>query len=263
MSGNESGAFREKLGERLVFWGSIGLIALGITVIVGAAVANANNPEGDAILQAAQLVFTAILPLIGTWVGTILAFFYTRENFKDAAQSQLDLARLTHDKLVSKPIRDQMIPKSQIVSVIANAGNVNAVPIGTIGATFAKNGVNGRPVSRIVFLSETGVACGVLHKSTWNAVKVAAMEAKQILDEKATAESVLDLPCDRDPGKTFLEYIRATMSFVRVDGTMADAKLAMQSVSGCQDAFVTQSGRPEEAVLGWLTDSEVLRATQS
>jgi hypothetical protein len=37
-----------------------------------------------------RLVFAAVVPLIGTWVGTLLAYNFSRENFEAASQATKD-----------------------------------------------------------------------------------------------------------------------------------------------------------------------------
>ena len=49
----------------------------------------------------------------------------------------------------------------------------------------------------------------------------------------------------------------STAAFVGSQSTLAEAKAAMSSVPNCYDVFVTDTGRPEEPVLGWLTDVKI------
>jgi hypothetical protein len=47
---------------------------------------------------------------------------------------------------------------------------------------------------------------------------------------------------------------RGTSTFVSLAATLGDAKAAMNKVRDCRDVFVTETGSPQEAVLGWITD---------
>ncbi|MBW1841809.1 MAG: hypothetical protein JRI75_08435, partial [Deltaproteobacteria bacterium] len=58
-----------------------GLIVLSIVVVV---------IGGD--LESAKYVFATVLPLFGTWVGTLLAFYFSRENFESATRSVRKMA---------------------------------------------------------------------------------------------------------------------------------------------------------------------------
>jgi len=60
-----------------------GVIALSWVIIVR------NSGEKQISMQ----VLTTVLPLIGTWVGTVMAYYFSRENFEAASRSAAELAR--------------------------------------------------------------------------------------------------------------------------------------------------------------------------
>jgi hypothetical protein len=56
--------------------------------------------------------------------------------------------------------------------------------------------------------------------------------------------------------------VRSTVrriAFVGLNASVAEARDAMLAVKGAQDVFVTRTGRPEEPVEGWLTNSDFAR----
>ncbi len=67
----------------------------------------------------------------------------------------------------------------------------------------------------------------------------------------------------------FLSYrdmqsiVGGAMAFVPATAVLADAKQAMESMDNCQDVFVTETGKPGEPVLGWLTNVEIARHTRA
>ena len=56
---------------RLVIWLAIG----GILLLALAVVISADGKR----LDASERLFTALLPVFSTWVGTVLAYYYTKE----------------------------------------------------------------------------------------------------------------------------------------------------------------------------------------
>jgi hypothetical protein len=74
-------SYRPRLASLLVGFSVAGLTIMSVTVIALA-------PSADRY-DASQLVFGAVLPVLGTWVGTVLAFYFARENFESATESAL------------------------------------------------------------------------------------------------------------------------------------------------------------------------------
>src|SRR5215813_14198228 len=88
--------FRAKLGGRVVMFSAFGVILLGTIVILAAGWSQLYDTSGKnptALKDAAQLIFTSILPLLGTWVGTVLAFYFTKESLEAASRTTLDAVR--------------------------------------------------------------------------------------------------------------------------------------------------------------------------
>jgi len=55
------------------------------------------------------------------------------------------------------------------------------------------------------------------------------------------------------------ELVEKSIAFVSSKTTLGDAKAAMEKTKNCQDVFVTENGRSEEPVIGWLTNTEILK----
>ncbi len=62
----------------------VGIVVVAIVALVAAD--SASRPD------TARLIFTSMLPLFGTWVGTVLAFYFVRENLEAATESTLRLS---------------------------------------------------------------------------------------------------------------------------------------------------------------------------
>src|SRR5208283_5460366 len=62
----------------------------------------------------AKDILSMILPMVGTWVGTVLAFYFGKEQLEAATRSVTAIAReLTPDeKLKSIRVTEKMIPRS-------------------------------------------------------------------------------------------------------------------------------------------------------
>jgi len=193
-----------------------------------------------------QLVFTTVTTLVGTWVGTLLAFYFTRENFEAASRSmQRTIDRLSPDeRLHSVKIEEAMILRGSMKTFDLKADQmVDAVLLSELVAKFAED----ETVSRLPILDAKGAVVAIIHESLLN----------KFLQENPnlTAPTLANIGADRQLGPKLKLF-----GVVARDRTLRDAKTAMESQTGCKDVFVTPSGGASENVVGWITDGRILAA---
>ncbi|WP_139285766.1 hypothetical protein [Tardiphaga sp. OK245] len=195
-------------------------------------------------------VFTGLVPLFGTWAGTILAFYFARENFASANQSVRELVtRLTPDQQLDQlSVRQAMKPRNRIEVLNATA------PETDLNAQQLKD-LFDKGITRIPIFADQKIAF-VVHESTFNKYLVSRQATTARLDLKEVKLA------DFLAHKLGNEEIRKTASqfaMTKLDASLADARDAMMKVNGAQDVFVTDSGLPTESVVGWLTNSDFTR----
>ena len=71
---SDAGA-RTFIAACIVIFSLVGIAAIAILAIVEAGKDRANTT---------RFVFSAVLPLLGTWVGTVLTFYFAQRNFEAA-----------------------------------------------------------------------------------------------------------------------------------------------------------------------------------
>lgn len=221
-------------------WLAIFIVSLSIIGIAAAslvAIALATDMDRP---EMARLVFAAVLPLFGTWVGTVLAFYFARENLQAATESTI---RLTGRLEPRTPVRQVMIPKGQIVAYTLGAG-------GDAGATklsdlYERMKSSGR--QRLPILDASGSALYVVHLSS-----IAAFADSVDADPAHLTQALADLLTHAD-FKTAIEAI----GVVGPDAVIADARAAMRAVERCNDVFVTTDGKRPSPVIGWLTNTDL------
>src|SRR5829696_2303043 len=86
---------RDAAIRRWLAAGIVGASILGIVVVSIVAISTAGKTRAET----SRLVFSSVLPLPGTWVGTVLAFYFARENLAAATESTLRLAGIETDRL--------------------------------------------------------------------------------------------------------------------------------------------------------------------
>ena len=222
------------------FWLAIGVTIVSITAVT--LLARIIISKGTD--TAAQNVLNSVLPLLGTWVGTILAYYFSKENFEAATRSVTELAKQVtpQERLQSTPAKEKMIPRAQMFAKKLPATGIN---LGVLLAELdqVKKG------NRIPFLGDKDEPKYILHRSLID--KFLSSSARGGMTPQALSNLTLQDLLDKDK-----DLLRMAQSFgvVREDTTLADAMNAMARIRDCQDVFVTKAGSKDEAVLGWITN---------
>jgi CBS domain-containing protein len=248
--------FRAQLGSRLVLFSVGALVLLGIAIMVSAAFAGA-----EAVKNAAQLLLSSLLPVFGTWIGTVLAFYYTKENFESASRGTLDVVRAVTQRLTSTRVADAMMPRERIITLsIPARGSLRDVQVADVAAKFDSKGANGQRISRLPIVGADGICRGLLHRGMW--AEMLANAVQPFDPTTARLDTLLTLPYPLREGQTYEEAILGSIAFVKENASVADAKAAMEQVRGCQDVIVTASGTRTEPFLGWISNVDIGRLLQ-
>ncbi len=112
---------------KCVVYGSITFIILTSLLVLAAVVYFSKDLTKDglqAITATWKDVLTVILPVLGAWVGTILAFYFTKENFEAANRS---VREMVGQVSVRKDLRGisakaVMVPRGSITDIRLEQG---------------------------------------------------------------------------------------------------------------------------------------------
>jgi len=261
MANETDAGFRGRLSLYLVVGSAGGVIALGAIVIIAAAYGGG----ATAAKEAAQLVLSSLLPLLGTWVGTVLAYYYSKENFEAATRGQQDLVRSVVQRLQSTNVADKMMPAASVFKIAIPAGQaLKDVALQAVSDMYETPGGNGQKISRLLFVNDKGVCVAIIHRSIWLEMLNAGAKLTPPLDvTRDTLEKVLGESYPTKVSKTFEDFVTGTLAHVAQNKTVADAKSAMESIPLCQDVIVTQSGSDKEPMLGWISNVDIARLSQA
>lgn len=197
--------------------------------------------------EPAKEVLTMLLPVIGTWVGTVLAFYFGREQLEAANRTVDRLAKqlTAEEKLGSIKVMEKMIPRSNVYVATEDPAQLKLLEA---VAALEKEKKNRLPV-----LTPDGKPRLVVHRSTIDRF-IASRAAKGATVDELKALTMESMLQDNEFGKD----LKNTFAVIPKTGTMADAKRAMEALGvWCQDVFVTDSGTSAETVLGWITNGIV------
>jgi len=248
----DDNASRSQLAQAVTTWALAFIGILGI-VIVGAAAVVAYEAPGDKstfFFDTAKYVLGVLLPVVGAWVGTVLAFYFGRENYKAAAESAASLVEQLspQEKLSKTSAKDVMIPIADAVVYQLDAAEK---PSDINIAKLFKDGFNkgGKKWERLPILDHAKRGLNVLHRSTVNDYLVRQSKATPPIGEDTLtlANLIADTPALTNSFKT-----------VAPAASAADAKLLIDQTPDCLDVLVTVDGTKGTEVLGWITNVKLL-----
>jgi hypothetical protein len=224
-------------------WLAIGITVSSVLAVIVLASASIwkGNPNSKEIL-------TIVLPMIGTWVGTVLAFYFGKENLDAATRSVTAIAKLTASERLKQILaKDKVITKNQMF--------FKTVPENTIKLLDTLDELEkNKKGDRIPVLDSQDRPKYVVHRSTIDQYLTGKARAAAPPDLKTlTLQDLLDDKDKPDLKKT-LENSFVTLN---EDATLQDVKAAMDAVTDAQDAFITKTGKKDEAILGWITNNIV------
>lgn len=249
----ENGKDRMQIAQMVLASSIIGAVGLAIMVIIMSMYLRQKQ------IETAYYVFGSIIPLLGTWVGTILAYYFSEKNFQSASRSVQEMARqLTPtERLMSIPAKAKMTPKSEItlLNITSSKPLDKIMLIDDLVKTFKDQSRNRLPI-----LDENDHPKYIIHRSMIDKyLSKKAIEDKLPVDQ-LEALSLQDLLNEDAELKQMFETSFVT---IKEDATLADAKFEMESVRDCLDVFVTNTGTKNEPIIGWLTNIKIAESAKA
>lgn len=228
---------RRQLATTVVF------IGFGVTglVAIAAIIAEIFNPN---VADRAQSVLSTVLPVVGTWVGSVLAYYFARENFEATQKATERLLAGRSDK----PARDIAIPLKEIKRIsVPGGGSPDAISLFQIRDDLSRIGR-----FRIPIMNDRDVLLYVIHLQPLD-----SFIAQSSLDATVSVKDLRLADLLKSP---MGPQIKDGAAFVAENATIGETKSAMESRKGCQDVFITRTGLPGEPVIAWITNNELQRA---
>lgn len=196
--------------------------------------------------EAAEKIFNTTLPLIGTWVGTVLTFYFTSQNYDAAARNARAMVDQLNpqERLRSIIMKDVWIPMENAVSVTMDKETRED---GVLVKKHMLDKLEKKGKERLPILDPEGRVKYVLHRSLIDRFVVKSLtEQGRKLEELTLADMLKD--------EDIREVITGSFKTVRTDANLADAKEFIDKVAICSDIFATMDGTPNMKAVGWVTN---------
>ncbi|MBF0275319.1 MAG: hypothetical protein HQK84_08830 [Nitrospinae bacterium] len=187
-----------------------------------------------------------VLPVFGTWVGTIIAYYFSKENFESASKSmQTFVDRITPEqKLKSFLVKEKMIPLQSITKLIYSPEGKTLLKSDLLDGLLKDN-------NRLPVLNSDMSAKYIIHKSMINSY-IAQKALTPTLGNADLSQLTLQGLLTESP--KLEEFFKNSFTIAKEDDNLADIKTKMDSNKSVQDVFVTKNGKADEAITGWITN---------
>ena len=252
--------FRSRLAKTLTTGALWFLVSVAVIALIGAAIYSSTGGEPKDEKRAifffdmAKYILATVLPVVAGWVGTVLAFYYGKENFEAGSRSITDAAKAltSKDKLAATVVANLGKSRSEFKALVLNAAdsqNPKGIDLQKIKDGFRDETAADKLYERLPVLLTGDLPYMVLHRSTLNAFLVEAKAATNTFTLDDLFKTVAYLPNN---------------SFVTVapNATAAQAKTEMEKIPNCSDVFVTADGTRQTAVTRWITNVDLLKAAE-
>lgn len=204
-------------------------------------------------------VFAIVFPLWGTWIGTVLAYYFSKDNFAAANQSVKDLvATVTGDqKLKTLPANDKRVMIG--LRDIRSYKYTTADEMGGKKLTEFIQFMKTNSVTRLPFLDTSNKLYYCIHRSIFDKyLSERALETPAVNLSELTFNDLLTTSLDE-----MQSYIKSSVQFAKEDATLLDIKIIMEKNKFCEDVFLTKSGTRDEPVIGWITNDIILEKSKA
>jgi len=243
----DDGRERQRLASWMAGLGVTGITIISVTVIF---LSTAHD-------EASKYVMAAVVPLFASWVATVLAYYFARENLRSATDSVASLISTNAAQLDGVSAKSKMIERTRIVTLSDQFKSA----LVTTTLKDIMDFLDQRGVGRSPIFNPSGAVVQMLHTSAINdfirkqvdPAKPAAPGAKPV-DQLTFTDLIADPQIKR--------LLESSFDVIAEVATLADAKAKMNATPDCEDVFVTKTGARGEVVLGWITDNIVLEASK-
>ncbi|MEB3335091.1 MAG: hypothetical protein VKP70_08915 [Cyanobacteriota bacterium] len=224
-------------------------IAIGILVVSALVIAVLAGVAIRADTTNALTIFNITLPVIASWVGTVLAFYFGRENF-EAANSQMRqlINKLTPEERALAPISEIMRAISDTTRYqLESADQATRLELKILREKFSDS------TTRLPVIGPDFTPRFLIHASKID--KYLAEGGKETDTLQAFIDQMSNDNLAFDAGRGFV--------LVATTDTIATAKARLEASPSCQDIFITKDGKSDQPLLGWVSNIRLSKYLQA
>jgi hypothetical protein len=212
-----------------------GILAFSTTAIIVLAIYVIRKDPGNGMT-----IFNIVLPVFASWVGTILAFYFGRENFESANKQVRELVqRLTPEERAKALVNSIMRSLDNVIHFQIPPGKGDQdFKLSELSVKFVGN------VSRLPIIDAEKKPKYMIHDSAIDKYLASGGNQEDTLEKFVATQKKAGF--DFGVNKGFV--------VVSEQSTIADAKRKMEETRSCQDIFITKKGTSDEPLTGWVSN---------
>ena len=220
------------------------ITAAVLLVTIYIAIYSLHKGNGDVVLH-------TLIPLWGTWIGTVLAFYFGKNNFDAATKSYQDvIEKLTpHEKMSKLLVKDYMVSLDKLEYLTYDEEKSNKIYDILKYKKF-------EPHNRFAIFDSEGVAKYIIHRSLFN--RFISSKVEENLSLKEIQELTLGNLVENSDD-AIKNVLKNSFAVVSINATLLEAKTKIDSIHECLDVFITETGATNEKVQGLITNNIILK----
>lgn len=234
---------REKIAKTVTIFviSFTGVIVLATVIIV------LNETDSTTRYAHFKDIISILLPLWGTWIGTVLAYYFSKDNFESANRSvqQIVDKLSTEKKLATVKARDVMIVRNKlIVQILNETEDLSKFKLKEDCIDFVEK----NKIKRVLILDNKDRAKYVFHRDL-----ISYFITNEVLAGRVVQDATLKFMYENASAE-IKDTINNSVKFIGENANLLEAQNIIQKYKTCQDVFITKNGNPDEPVLGWITN---------
>ncbi len=232
-------------------WLALGVVIFGFASITILAVVAIINPSSN---SNGMTILNMVLPVVATWIGTVLAFFFGRANFESA---NLQVQQLVDRVQQTPPGQRAQVNVTVIMRRIPDITSL-VIPAGKSEHDFKLSDLYSQfsdTISRLPVIDADSKPKYMIHQSS--------IDSYLANEKNASKDDLLDAFIAKQKANGIEFGLKQGFVLVSEATTLADAKHAMEAVDGCLDIFVTKGGTQGEPLTGWISNQRLTRYMQA
>jgi len=194
-------------------------------------------------------LFNILLPVLASWVGTVLAFYFGRQNFESANQQVRQLvSRIMPEQVSEQPVSSIMRGKDNLTAFkIDKTHTIQGTKLSDLLTIFED-----KKISRLPIIDCDEKPQYMIHQS-----------AIQAYINKYSKDDSLETFLENERNKKIEYGLDKGFVLVSEQTTIADAKEKMEKTPPCQDILVTKGGTPNELLTGWISNVRLAKSLEA